>query len=292
LDDPPNVAVVNPERGTRRTGRTVVCDAQVHAPHVATQAGGIDPDDLVREMDGAGVDRSIIVPLPDRGPDESVHNEAALAIARGNPARFRVMGTFDLTKRANRAFLADWTTPDAMLGARVAFVRDPNLSLLIGDELGWFWSGAEAADVPVMLFAPGMTQAIRTIAQRHPDLRLIVDHFNLPPRVTYDRHELAAAVTELGMLAAHDNVAIKASALPCSVAETFPFPSLHGAIRRAIDLFGPARVFWGSDLTRLPCRYIDCVRLFTDELPLSADEKDWILGRGIMEWLGWTIEIA
>ena len=30
--------------------------------------------------------------------------------------------------------------------------------------------------------------------------------------------------------------------------------------------------------------------MFTEEIPwLSADDKEWIMGRGICEWLGWTL---
>jgi len=30
--------------------------------------------------------------------------------------------------------------------------------------------------------------------------------------------------------------------------------------------------------------------MFTEEMPwLSAEDKDWIMGRGVCEWLGWPL---
>jgi hypothetical protein len=30
--------------------------------------------------------------------------------------------------------------------------------------------------------------------------------------------------------------------------------------------------------------------MFTEELPwLTADDKEWIMGRGVCEWLGWRM---
>jgi len=85
------------------------------------------------------------------------------------------------------------------------------------------------------------------------------------------------------------NVAVKATALPDSVAEPFPFRSLHEPLRQVFEAFGPRRLFWGSDLTRLKVPYSECVRLFTGELPfLTGEDKEWVMGRGVMEWLKWN----
>ena len=35
-------------------------------------------------------------------------------------------------------------------------------------------------------------------------------------------------------------------------------------------------MFWGSDLTRLPCSYREAVTMWTEEIPwLSAQDKEW-----------------
>jgi L-fuconolactonase len=85
-------------------------------------------------------------------------------------------------------------------------------------------------------------------------------------------------------------VAVKASALPCYTTETYPFSGIHPHVRRVYDAFGPQRMFWGTDWTRLPCPWRQAVTLFTEELGwLSASDREWIMGRGLCQWLGWPM---
>ena len=52
-------------------------------------------------------------------------------------------------------------------------------------------------------------------------------------------------------------------------------------------------MFWGTDWTRLPCSWREAVTLFTEELEwLSDDDKAWIMGRGLCQWIGWKIKLA
>jgi predicted TIM-barrel fold metal-dependent hydrolase len=207
-------------------------------------------------------------------------------MAQDQSERFAVMGLFDLTKPAGANLLKSWRSSPGMLGVRVTFLRDPSLSLLRDDQLEWFWEAAEEAGVPVTLLAPDMADKLDHIAADHPGLRLVIDHLNLHPSIVYD--DLQSAVRPLLRLARHDNVAVKASALPCWAREPFPFPSLHRSVGEVVAAFGARRVFWGSDLTRLPCSYSESIGLFTEAIPsLSDEDKDWIMGRGVMEWLGW-----
>ena len=90
-------------------------------------------------------------------------------------------------------------------------------------------------------------------------------------------------------LAKRPNVAAKVSALPCYADDkTWPFRSLHEPVRRVFDAFGPARTFWGSDVSRLPCSYRESVTMFTEQLPwLSGDDLQLVMGEALCEWLGW-----
>ena len=120
-------------------------------------------------------------------------------------------------------------------------------------------------------------------------LRLVIDHMGLG--MGMKGKALEPAVDTLIEFAQMKNVAVKASALPCYATESYPFPSLHEHIYRVIEAFGPQRVFWGTDLSHLPCPYGQAVTLFTEELrDLSDDDKEWVMGRGLAEWLGWPLD--
>ena len=61
--------------------------------------------------------------------------------------------------------------------------------------------------------------------------------------------------------------------------------TLHPFIRALCEAFGPRRLFWGSDLTRLPCSYRLAVNPFTEEFKwLTASDLEWIMGRALCEW--------
>src|SRR6185437_13807871 len=96
----------------------LIVDAQVHIwapetpekPYAREDASPphrpvpISHDDLLREMDGAGVARCVLVP-----PTwEADRNDTSLEAARLHPDRFRVMGRLALQKPESRALMATW----------------------------------------------------------------------------------------------------------------------------------------------------------------------------------------
>ena len=251
------------------------------APHRAVPLGH---DELLREMDGAGVSRCILVP-----PTwEADRNDTSLDAARLHPDRFRVMGKLSLRNPNGRAMMATWKQEPYMLGIRMVFNRGESAKWLTDGTADWFWAEAERHDIPVMTLAQGQVPKLGEIAERHPGLRLIVDHMGLNSALR--GKPLGPSVDDVVKLARHKNVAVKVSALPCYVDEPYPFPSLHPLVRRVVDAFGPQRCFWGTDLSHLPCPYKQVVTLFTQEMKsLSSVELEWIMGRALAEWLGWQL---
>lgn len=251
------------------------------APHRPVPLGH---DELLREMDSAGVARCVLVP-----PTwEDDRNDTSLEAARLHPDRFRVMGKLKLTAPASRGLVATWKNQPHTLGIRVVFNAGKSRQWLEDGTADWLWEAAERYDVPVMAFAPHAVPKLGDIAERHPGLRLIVDHMGLSSALR--GQSLEPAISNTLKLARLPNVAVKVSALPCYVDEPYPFPTLHPLVRRVVDAFGPQRCFWGTDLSHLPCPYKQVVTLFTEEIKsLSAAELDWIMGRGIAEWLNWPL---
>src|SRR5438128_1652240 len=59
-------------------------------------------------------------------------------------------------------------------------------------------------------------------------------------------------------------------------------------LRQVFEAFGPERSFWGTDITRMPCSYRQCVTMFTEELPwLQGRDLERVMGGAIVDWLGW-----
>jgi len=256
----------------------------VLGPERAHRAEPYTKDEVLRLMDEAGVERAILVPPSLEGD----RNDLCLAAARAHPERFAVMGRLYLDQPDGPRRLADMMSQKGMLGARLTFHRDNDRPLLTNGAADWFWPEAQRLRIPVMVHAPERLPVITDIAQRHPNLTLIVDHMGFA-RETMDENAPAGA-NRILKLAQYANVSVKVSAAPAYSSEPYPFRNLHESLKRIIDGFGARRCYWGSDLTRLPkhCSYRQVVTLFTEELGLSQSELDLIMGRALLECLNWN----
>jgi predicted TIM-barrel fold metal-dependent hydrolase len=274
-----------------------IVDSQVHiwaentpqrpwAPNMEGRAHLPEPltaERLLGLMDAAGVDAAILVPPSLEGD----RNDLALAAAQKYPQRFAVMGRIDLGKPRS---LASWRTEPGMLGLRLTFHRGDTRGQLSDGAADWLWPQAQQHDIPVMVHAPDDLPRIAAIADRYPDLAIIVDHMGFA-RETMDANAPGGAA-RMAALARCPNISVKVSALPCFSSEPYPFRNLNEPLRRVIDAFGPRRCFWGTDLSRMlaHCSYRQGVTHFTEELGfLSADDLDWVMGRALCERLGWRL---
>jgi len=275
----------------------LIVDAQVHiwaantperpwpARHQPHKPEPITKDDLLGEMERAGVDRAVLVPPSWEGE----RNDIVLAAAQAHPDRFAVMGRFDPEAPQSRGLIPTWLKQPGMLGLRFTFHRPLLRPLLTEGRIDWLWPQAEQAGVPIMLFAlHADLHLVDRIAERHPGLKLTIDHLGL----TKGKDEEAfREFDKLLVLARRPNIAVKVSCLPLYTADAYPFRSLHPYLRRVYDAFGPRRMFWGSDLSRLPCPLRQGVTMFTEEMPwLAAEDLEWIMGRGVCEWIGWKTQ--
>ena len=275
-----------------------IIDSQVHiwaentperpwAPNMEGRAHLPEPltaERLVGMMDEAGVDAAILVPPSLEGD----RNDLALAAAAKFRDRFGVMGRIDFTKPQARAALAAWREAPGMLGVRLTFHRPDTQAQLTDGSADWLWAAAEKHGIPLMAHAPDGLPVLGEIAQRHPELTLIVDHMGFG-RETMDERAPAGAA-RVAALARHPNVYVKVSALPCFTSEPYPFRNLNEPLRMVIEAFGPRRCFWGTDLSRMleHCSYRQGVTHFTEELDfLRGDDLDWIMGRALRECLRW-----
>jgi L-fuconolactonase len=238
---------------------------------------------LLLEMDLAKVNRAILVPPSWEGD----RNDLAIEAAQQYPDRFAVMGRFALQDPNSRTLVAGWKKQPGMLGMRFTFHNEHNRHLLTEGTADWLWAEAQQYAIPIMVLAPGLMSAIARVAARHPRLKLVIDHAGLhvkqkAPKVLED---LPAVIA----LAKHSNIAVKVSGLPALSTQDYPFRDLHDTTRKLFDAFGPRRTFWGTDLSRMPCTYRECIDMFTKELPwLKGEELEWVMGLGVCEWLGWT----
>lgn len=244
--------------------------------------------DLIAEMDKGGVDRVVIVPPTWEGD----RNDVALKAVADYPGRFAVMGRLDTDAPGARDLLPDWKKQPGMLGLRFHFARKEYEGPLVEQRMEWLWSDAEKYQLPVMMIiAPYQLPMIDRIAGRHPNLRLVMDH--LAVHFGKKDEEAFRDIDGLVELARHPNVAVKASSMPTYTADKYPFRKIHPYIRKVYDAFGPERMFWGTDFSKMPCSYRQAITMFTEEMAwLSERDKELIMGEALCKWIDWPLPAA
>jgi predicted TIM-barrel fold metal-dependent hydrolase len=265
--------VSRPDRPWPAGGRT--------APH---RPNGLGAEEMLGEMDAIGVDRAVIVPPSWVGES----NDTALEASAKYPDRFAVMGRFDPEAPDGEARLASWLSQPHMLGIRFTFNTPRFLTWLDDGTLDWLWAACERLGIPLMAFFNGeaMLRKAAPIAARHPGLTLVIDHMG---RVSDLKGPAAFAdLDALLALAQYPKVYVKTTTVPGYSAEAYPFRDIQPYVKRIYDAFGPRRLFWGSDITRLPGSYRECLQLFQEGLDfLSADDKEWLLGKALASICNW-----
>ena len=240
-------------------------------------------DEVIREMRAAGVDRVINCPaIWDPGA-----NELGNTAAQQHPDQIATMGWFKLSPVADEDIVRNWKRQKGMLGLRFVVVTQEQRSLFADGALDWIWRTAEQCNLPVALGIIGGLPHIKRIAVEYPRLRIMIDHMGAGPAGKVPH--VFDHFTELLPLAAFSNVAVKASAAPAYATDGYPFRSVHPYLQQIFDAFGPNRMFWGTDITRMPCSWRECVTMFSEELPwLAGRDKDLVMGDALCEWLDWA----
>jgi predicted TIM-barrel fold metal-dependent hydrolase len=239
---------------------------------------------VVSMIDEAGVDRVVIVPPTLEGERYDYGQEAA----RRYPGRFATMGRIKLDNPNEVRRLASWRQQPALLGVRLN-ITTAQTEWLTNGTADWFWPAAEKAGVPVMFLTNARNDLFGAIAERHPQLTLIIDHMGVASEALH-KGRLQECVEQSAALAKYPNVSVKVSSAPLFSTEGYPWRDVTPHIRKLYDAFGPRRCHWGTDVTNSYAKatYKQRVTHFTEELPfLSEDDKDWIMGRAIVERLRW-----
>jgi predicted TIM-barrel fold metal-dependent hydrolase len=243
-------------------------------------------EDLRARMKEAGVDRAVLVPPSFAGG----YNDYSLEAAAKYPAQFVVMCALKLNKPEAPRLLESFMKQPGALGVRLTFHHDYDESFIRDGTANWFWPVAEKMNIPVMMNAPSIHKDVARVAERHPNLRLILDHMGRQKGMKDDK--LGAGLAPTIGLAKYPNVFVKLTSTPSCSSEGYPYRNIHFNLKQLIEEFGPRRCFWGTDLSamlsRTNCTYRQAVTMFTEEMDfLPKEDLEFVMGRGLAECLPW-----
>jgi predicted TIM-barrel fold metal-dependent hydrolase len=237
---------------------------------------------LWETLDAAGVDAAVqVTPSPD-GWDNSYGVEAA-ALHRD---RLRVFGRFDPATPDPAARLRAWLSQPGAVGVRLTFFG--RSAVADGGLLAFerFWDACERLATPVAVFAPdNLTELVRVL-ERHPRLRLVVDHLGLG--VYPGCADPLAGRSTLPEFAAFEHVRVKVSGLPEVSGEGFPFRDVHEHLAEAVSRFGARRLMWGSNhpVVLEWCSYAESLYYLENCEFLTSQDLAWLLGGTLDDLLG------
>jgi predicted TIM-barrel fold metal-dependent hydrolase len=271
----------------------LIVDSQIHlwkdgkmSPH-HRQVPTYSAEDALAEMATAGVDCAVIHPPSALGEPTNV---LAVEAVRKYPDKFCILGHFDLLSPDREKIVARWRERPGMLGFRYTFNQPHEKGWWTDGSLDWFWKASEKAGLVVGLLASGANIPVfGKIAERHPGLKMHIDHIGRGGGRADVKDDAAyASLGEMLALAKLPNVAVKLSGAPSTSSRPYPYLNVHKYLQQIIETFGPERCFWGTDITRMPCSYKQCVTMFTEEMPwLKGRDKELVMGGAIVKWLGW-----
>jgi L-fuconolactonase len=229
-----------------------------------------DVEDLIAEMDRAGVDCATLVqPNATYGLDNSYQCDSAQQYA----PRTVAVGILDPAAPDAADKLSYWVNERGMWGVRLQSQAEPDDSCC--DAL---WQRAEALGVPVSIGGGGTPERVRqmrNVGARHPNVIFAPDHF-AGWSGAEDKAAMTAALEELAQLP-NAHLRISSTSLGPYADLT---PSGQELFRRVIEAFTPQRVMWGSNYpANRVGGYIAQVQLGQTALPwLSQEGRDWIMG--------------
>lgn len=173
----------------------------------------------------------------------------------------------------------------------MSFHVKPFVDWLDDGSLDWFWTSCERLGIPVMALVPGMVHKLLPVAERHSGLNILIPHMGC--HLDVRAAEAFAGLSDLLALARYPRIFVMASSAPCFSNEPYPFRDLHQYLRQIYDAYGPRRMLWGADRSRLTSTYQECLDLFQKGLDfLSEEDKEWILGKTLAEALLWPEAFA
>jgi L-fuconolactonase len=290
----------------------VIIDGQLHepGPHLTWPE---DPEARNRAlteialawMESAGVDRALLHPSTDWG---------AYAATQA-PGRFAYVPAFLLPPGAPLPdfpnAVEELVARPGVKGLRLIVSYPPTGENAARLEQGVFEPLLEACErrgVPLFLYITGCLQLVPAVAESHPDLTLVVDHFGIPQPPMEERDDPQwKGLDALVELAQYPNVAVKVCGAIALSDGPPPFADVWPHLDRLIAAFGADRLLWASDQSRFLGRigfdheipqaidpypgkhtYAQSIDLFRNAEHLSDADKAMILGGTLMRLLDWS----
>jgi L-fuconolactonase len=234
--------------------------------------------DLEPLLDRAGVDRTVLV----QSMDSFADTDYMLEVADRWPRVAAVVAWVPLVDTdAAAAALDRFAAHPRFVGIRHLIHQEPDPDWLIREDVGRGLDllAARGVRYDVVAVLPRHLELVPLLSERHPALRMVIDHLGSPPIAAGGWEPWAGQLTEA---ARNPNVFVKLSGLGTLAAwDSWTVDDLRRYADHAFAIFGPSRVMFGGDwpISRLAGGYQPIWEAIQELLRgLSAVEREQVLG--------------
>jgi L-fuconolactonase len=237
----------------RAAANEVVIDSHVHVwdPTRVEYPWMVDAPTLERRYDLGDVEdehrrAGVVAVVLVQAADNTADTELMLEIAADDPRVAGVVAWLPLLDPAGAEAQLDRWVGRPIVGARHLIHRDPNPDLLadprIDDVMTLLAERHLTFDVcaeslPLLRLVPGL-------AERHPNLTLVIDHLAKPPIATHGWQPWAQLLADA---ATAPNTVVKLSGLNTAALGGGSAAEYRRYVDHALDAFGPGRTMYGGD---------------------------------------------
>ncbi len=199
------------------------------------------PADLQPLLKAAGIDASILV----QAAPTVAETDHLLGIADATASVAGVVGWVNFESLADRAVLERLAAHPLLLGMRPMVQDLPDDNWVLRADLTWAFAALQDMDLTFdALGYPRHARRFLQLCQRHPGLRVVLDH-GLKPEIA--RGEFTRWASDMRDLAQYTQALCKLSGLASEAAPGTTIDNLRPYVEHLLEVFGPARLMWGSD---------------------------------------------
>ncbi|MCL8025497.1 amidohydrolase family protein [Nocardioides bruguierae] len=213
-------------------------------PHVPQWNRTFTFEELAPALARHGVGATVMV----QSDDSDADTDLMLEVADRHPEVVGIVAYVPLERPAEaEARLASLRRDRRVVGVRNLIHDQPDPDWLLRPDVDEGLGVLAAAGVPFDLVAvlPQHLEHVAGVLERHPDLRIVVDHLAKPP---IGQGEVEPWWSLIGEVASHPTVHAKVSGLyPGADMASWTPDSVLPFVERAVEVFGPTRLMYGGD---------------------------------------------
>ncbi|UAB91438.1 amidohydrolase family protein (plasmid) [Ruegeria sp. SCSIO 43209] len=217
------------------------CDYGWLTPDLDTIYRDFTPDDLMPLLKAAGIDGTVLV----QAAPTVAETEYMLSLADQNAFIKGVVGWVDFEADDVGSQISALDAHPALVGLRpmIQDIADP--LWMLGDTLPPAFEAVQRHDLTFdALTLPQHLGPLRQLLERHPKMRVVVDHGSKPLIKDAILGDWSDNMTAL----ARDTTAwCKLSGLVTEAAKDWTIDDLRPYVDHLLNTFGPSRLIWGSD---------------------------------------------